>query len=231
MTINNVNKISHDGELQASQSNAHDVSTDGNWTTEIDFGSQKQFNNILLDQFWNSKILNDIPKAFIAQHPEIMRAIDDIKKMTDLNQAFGWWLDMWGKSVGEPRNSRNDIEYRKYIVFKIFLNTSTGTPDTLINFVKFYTNNESVVYTELWPAKCRLSVTGATFPTEELISYLQRLAPSGVKVLVEFSEEKAFGFDDEGGFVDITSTAFDEETVGNPDAGPIKEELASPIID
>ena len=63
---------------------------------------------------------------------------------------------------------------------KIFVNSSSGTPEEMIQIIKtFLDDGAEVSFSEVYPAKVRLAVNDAPIPAG-LQDFMQTVAPAGV---------------------------------------------------
>lgn len=101
-----------------------------------------------------------------------------------LNLAQGAQLDGIGQIVGLSRfPGQSDDDYREALQFQIFINESSGTPEQLINILKFLTKAQTVWYNELYPAAYQMATDGLIFPSppNDLINVMQAVSPAGVE--------------------------------------------------
>lgn len=136
---------------------------------------------LLVSQFFDSEKL----KALVASVVQEIQDIDSVAwGMTfqrDLNTAFGLQLDGLGDIVGEPRNGRDDEDYREALRFRVFINGSFPTPPAIINAVRVATDASLVLYWEYYPASVQLYTNGENIDFKNLNRFIQGLLPAGVQ--------------------------------------------------
>lgn len=78
---------------------------------------------------------------------------------------------------------QSDSDYREDIKFQIFINSSNGTPEEVINILKYLTNANKIWYYDMFPAGYQLATDGLNFPTPatDLVLALQQASPAGVQ--------------------------------------------------
>jgi len=184
--------------------------------------------NLLIEQFEESQAINDFISIFVNPLQECERILSELQKCRDLDNMSGDRLDIAGEIIGPERGTLNDDDYRTLIKLYIYLNKSSGEPETLITALRFFTQAERVHYHELHPAKVLMQFT-TIFPLPgNLLGLIQRLAMGGVKVLLEWSNDTDldFGFDGEGAYPpDPDTDGFTEEDYTPIIGGKLIEEL------
>lgn len=150
----------------------------------------------LTNQFENSPKLRGLVEAFVKQFDQAMADADALKSLRWISTAEGEQLDGCGYIVREPRNGRSDEEYRDAILFRVFVNTSNGTPGDLIRGLRTLTKPDDIQYIEQYPATAMLFTDGPNVP-EGLQALMQDLAPatiSQVPIMVSFARAKPLRF-------------------------------------
>lgn len=129
---------------------------------------------------------------------ELEDVFQDLLLLRALDTAFGQQLDGIGDIVGLARNGMNDDEYRFALRFRIFINASSGEPETLIKALKYFTQANYVKYDPLYPAAFQMFTDGTIIP-DDLIPTIQDIAMAGVTyipVVASYGEIRfAFGDD------------------------------------
>jgi hypothetical protein len=149
-------------------------------TRKIDHVTEAQ--NNLVELFKNKPKFLAVVKAFVSEVQELEDTNWDL--YTDyLETATGDSLDTYGAIVGEDRNNRADEEYRSAIFAKILLNSSSGTPEEIIELMRAVANGGTVKINEYFPAAFTAFVLKAVTITKalELNTALQSGKPAGVK--------------------------------------------------
>ena len=92
--------------------------------------------------------------------------------------------------VGEQRSGRDDYAYRKAIKFRAFVNVSKGTPDNLVDGLRFLTDPTDTQYQEAYPATTLLFTNGY-FVDYTIQNAMQDISPAGIStgpVAVSFAD-------------------------------------------
>lgn len=130
--------------------------------------------------------ISKLVRAFVNQLQEVEDAAHDVLLRRSLGVAYGQQLDNIGEIVGEERLGRSDADYRDAIIFKTFLNSSNGEPETLISALRVLTQSPYIYCEELYPAKVHLTFDGTVLPTD-LHDTMQELCPAGVDLVLVHS--------------------------------------------
>ena len=187
---------------------------------------------LLVEQFEESPSLLSFCGIMVRDGQEQEYILAELMKLRNIAIAAGDQLDMAGETVGEFRNFRSDEEYRSAIYFKIYLNKSYGEPETLITALRIITKASHVDYVEMYSATAILTfITIYPIPFN-LKSGLEKIAPAGVKLYLQFinSDDLIFAFETEGGFSNIPHTSGFSETnylEGGIEIGGVISELIS----
>lgn len=142
----------------------------------------------LTSQFQNSPKLKDLAAAIVSPLTQLETDADALVTERWINSAAGIQLDGCGNIVGELRKGRSDDVYRSAIKFRIFVNTSDGTPKDVIAGLKFLTDPTDTQYQESYPATALL-FTNSFFVDSSIQAAMQDLMPaaiSNVPVAVSF---------------------------------------------
>lgn len=137
--------------------------------------------SLLIEQFKRPVLINKMVEAIVEGIQELEYVFNDLYIYRSVPKAQGTQLDGLGDLVGISRNGLSDDDYREAIYFQIFLNISKGEPETVIRALKFATKAEYVRYFQLPNATISLFTDGETTPFN-LLQYIQRIVPAGVKV-------------------------------------------------
>ena len=170
----------------------------------------------LTGQFEDSPKLKGMVKAILDALTELETAGDQLITDRWIDTAIGKQLDGAGYIVGEARRGRDDKTYRKAIKFKVFVNTSKGTPNDLVRAVKFLTDPRDCQYLESYPATAILFTDSFEVPPD-IHSQIQSMAPvaiSEVPVCVTFGL-KPFRFGRTEGLSDFYANTNFVEVNGN----------------
>jgi hypothetical protein len=118
---------------------------------------------------------------------------DELQEAEDVNQqlleerwlenAIGKQLDMIGEILDLPRQlGESDDDYRERLQFQIFINSSNGTPEDVIETLKFLTKSSYVNYLERDYGFFQLEMNGIKFPNppNDLNEVIKKVSPAGV---------------------------------------------------
>lgn len=144
----------------------------------------------LTGQFENSPKLRAIVAAIVSQLTTLENVADSLMSDRWIDTAIGAQLDGCGYIVGEQRSGRNDNEYRKAIKFRVFVNVSKGTPNNLVDGLKFLTDPTDAQYQEAYPATALLFTNGY-FVDYTIQNTMQDISPAGIStvpVAVSFAD-------------------------------------------
>lgn len=133
----------------------------------------------LPSQFKNKINWEKFINVLIKPIQELEDVFQDLLLLRALDTAFGRQLDGIGDIVGLDRNGRNDDEYRYALRFKIFINSSSGEPETLIKALKYFTEANYVKYDPLYPAAFQMFTDGTVIP-DDLVPTMQDIALAGI---------------------------------------------------
>ncbi len=93
------------------------------------------------------------------------RYLDDLSTTPAGTGAIGEQLDGLGEIVGEPRNDKEDEEYRTFLRVRILVNNSDGKMEQLIDILELI-EFETIKIKEKFPAHLNVYVTEAVYPLE-----------------------------------------------------------------
>jgi hypothetical protein len=185
-------------------------------------------NDLLIEQFRVDRPnITGFIQKFMTQLAIISAEVAKFALINSIDLSSGAELDKWGAIVDLSRDTLNDTIYRNEIKFKIFLNTSKGTPETLIIATRYLTGATSIQYDESTPAHVTITINALIGTFASVYDKLKRIKPAGVSLTLQVNtSEHPFAFGGEGGlppfFMD--SLGF-EETGGGPSVGGELTEL------
>lgn len=150
----------------------------------------------LTNQFQEKPLVKAVAGAMVAPLISYESLADDVKDKRWISTAVGKQLDGCGYIVGEPRQGRSDDAYRDAILFRVFVNTSTATPEDLITGLRYLTKPDDIQYMEQYPATAILFTSGPIVPTaiQQTIQGLAPAAISDVPVMVSYGRATPFRF-------------------------------------
>jgi hypothetical protein len=112
-----------------------------------------QAQGLLIDQYAERPRLAAFLASFSARCQEAEDMLWDVLWKRLIDNAEGHQLDMIGKIVGEPRRDRADNIYRLFVLARIRINWSQGTPNDVIDVVGLVQGSaNSFRYREVYPA-------------------------------------------------------------------------------
>ena len=144
----------------------------------------------LTGQFENSPKLKALMAAIVGPLTTLESEGDALIAERWIDTAIGKQLDGCGHIVGELRHGRDDDAYRTAIKYRVFVNTSKGTPTDLIRGLKILTDPTDCQYLEAYPATALLFTNGF-FVDHKIQAAMQDLVPaaiSDVPVAVSFRD-------------------------------------------
>lgn len=146
--------------------------------------------------FAEKPLVTALTGAMVSQLYDLELVADQLKQYRWIETAEGKQLDGCGEIVGERRIGRDDEAYRDAIYFRIFVNTSNGTPEDLIKALKWLTKADNVQYIEQYPATSIMFTDGPNIHSN-IHDAMQDMAPAGVsdiQVLVSYTRKDPFRF-------------------------------------
>lgn len=177
--------------------------------------------------------LKQFVDSFSTQGQHVEDMFQQVWTLRTIDNSFGAQLDGIGEIAGETRLGRPDEEYRIAIKFQLFLNISSGEPETLISATKFLTQATIVTYVEIPSATVQLFTNGTAIDSNTA-SFMQSLAPAGVRIiLTQIAGLDGFIFGEDGQADPTTENYFAEalnstdlyEVGGEPVGGQFVEQL------
>jgi len=145
--------------------------------------------NLLIEQFRVDRPnINKFINSVAASCQEIENVLSDLLQYRSIAYATGIQLDRIGAIAGVSRTSLDDEIYRSDIYFQVYLNRSSGEPETLISALQRVTNAFRIDYCEPCPATVLLFINQAMreIPPDILVK-MKALAAAGVSVYIEYS--------------------------------------------
>lgn len=137
--------------------------------------------SLLIEQFKKRPKINSIVEATAKSIQELEYTFVDLFTFRNLDKAYGAQLDGLGELVGKARDGLNDTEYREAIRFQIFINISSGTPETLVETLKFVTQATRIRIWEIMDATIQMFTNGSFIPNN-MVTLLEKVAPAGVNI-------------------------------------------------
>lgn len=153
---------------------------------------------LLLPQFRDKNTLESILKGAAAPNQDIINTGFRISEEFGVDTHNEAMLDLVGKLLNVPKGGIEYLEeYRQAIKTRILVNSSTGSPKTLIPLLNELVGVGNYVITEQFPAEVNIRIYGdQTLLTKELINELLAVgvrgffykSPDPTKTVWELSE-------------------------------------------
>lgn len=121
---------------------------------------------LLAQQFHGNVQIEAIVRAIVRRVQDFEDLAIAVVNGFDLDTAIGAQLDLIGVIVGEPRQGREDEEYRLHIRARIRLNVGSGTGPDIIDIVALMLTGRSAEMRPYYPASFVVEVHGATTDDE-----------------------------------------------------------------
>lgn len=120
------------------------------------------------------------------KHIRIKDVFEEIGNFNDLTKCKGALLDLLGQNFKIFRNGRNDIEYRKVILFEIVSLCFIGNVEEMIKILSMYFNENINKFsiTEL-SGKIRIVIPNSVSKVETL-NLLRKIKGAGIGLNVDF---------------------------------------------
>jgi len=106
----------------------------------------------LAEQFKRKPNVEALLAAFVAQVQELEGVLFDLMEDRAIDTAAGIQLDGLGIIINEERQGRDDSAYRQAIRARVMLNTSSGTPEDIIEIARAVLGNVEIEIIEAYPA-------------------------------------------------------------------------------
>lgn len=106
----------------------------------------------LLEQFKKKERIRAVLDAFSVQIQDLERVFFDLLENRWIDTATGAQLDGLGAIVGEPRQGRNDEDYRLAIRARVLINKSSGTVPELLAILSLLLPGGAFQLIEYFPA-------------------------------------------------------------------------------
>lgn len=136
----------------------------------------------ILYRFKSSKNINDLLQAFLMEVNIIGEAFNDLYNKRNLADAEGIQLDQIGKILKEPRQGRDDDEYRKYLYIRTFVNSVSGTIPEIEDVIDKTEDVSFIQVFNLYPASVYIYIKTKTIPDPSLVDLITEVLPAGVSL-------------------------------------------------
>lgn len=167
--------------------------------------------NRVISQWKDDPTINAFVEALAEQKQEEETMFQTLYSRLLIDSMIGEQLDGIGDIVGEPRGSKSDIIYRRFLKAKIGKNMSSGTIEDVTAVWKILIPDYTVQLIENYPCEVELQTDAPlTDPEWEFIKSFDDILTAGVRLagVVSF-EDNAFAFEETpdnpntGGFGDV----------------------------
>ena len=135
---------------------------------------------LVLSQYQRASRLLGLIRSGCAQADDVEEALYEIREGLKLDSAVGAQLDLLGKLYKESRAGRSDTDYRDAIRIRASLSVN-GTPDEIINFLRFSLGATDAVYAPEYPAGFVILTDDEAFGVGTGV--LNTISPAGVQGL------------------------------------------------
>lgn len=172
----------------------------------------------VLEQFKNKPNFTAIVEIESAR----IQALDDatllIEQVRDPDVAAGAQLDQIGERVGQPREGRDDPEYRLWIKARQLINRSNGQPDDTLLVLQLIEPALVPIITDYYPASYFVHADELVSDPDAVWRILKQVKGAGVRMFLVYGlgedETTLFRFasgdttelDDTQGFADDAAT-------------------------
>jgi hypothetical protein len=146
-----------------------------------------------LFQFQDKKNINSLIKIISKQLNDLEDTLADLKDRRSIDNALGKQLDVYGLYKNVPRLGQKDEDYRQSIKNQIALDSTNGSCESAINSAKIILGGKSFLYSESFPARLEIFVSGTTCNNYQY-NLLKKSVSLGVALGIRFCDKAAFGF-------------------------------------
>lgn len=139
----------------------------------------------LIESARNRQSHRDVVKLETTEAQAIEDVLWDLSG-DSIDTAVGAQLDVWGRTVGQPRGGMADDTYRVWVRAKLQVNRSRGTGDDLIRLLQTLAPECSVRLLEEFPAGQTLRLAGVAplAPVDAIAAMVRKADLGGVRTLV-----------------------------------------------
>lgn len=149
-----------------------------------------------LTERYRQPLISALLASVVEEIQELEAALWDLRSKRSIADGEGAVLDLLGKVVGQPRENRDDPNYRLWIAARVLVNASSGTGPQLSNIAKKITGAR-VRFEDEPPAAFTLHVQDPIVGTDgvELAKMIKLARAGGVGGQVHwFDDADAFAF-------------------------------------
>ncbi|AUR87568.1 hypothetical protein NVP1101O_157 [Vibrio phage 1.101.O._10N.261.45.C6] len=132
----------------------------------------------------NQENFQKMLKIFLEESNELEDTLLLLADCKNIDKMSGVWLDYIGGIVGVPRSGMSDASYREALRLHISINSSEGTPASIISLVRQYTNSDTILLSEGSVAWASLYLNGKTNIGTSLYSLVEDIKPTATKFII-----------------------------------------------
>jgi hypothetical protein len=173
--------------------------------------------NLLLEIDKKRPLLEGFLVSYLAEIQEFENAMYEFYLLKMLENAKWYLLDKIGYIVGEPRNNREDDEYKDAIYTKISINNSGGTPEAIMSAIRQLLKTKSIKYTDLYTASFSLVAQTDMPVPAKFIEQFKKLPIAGVQghLLTEGDKKSLYVVDliEESAILQVQTEALDPSEI------------------
>lgn len=133
----------------------------------------------------DNTVLFNIIDVFTDEFNELIKAIQDVEKINDIDKNFGKSLDYLGSDYNESREGQTDEEYLNRIKTKILTTGSIGDENSIINgLAGYYDMNPTSFFIDTIGLRTIELIYPAEIDEERILQVLKSLKAAGIKVVL-----------------------------------------------
>ncbi len=173
----------------------------------------------IIEQFKNKPRIKQLLEIYTKQVQEAEAATFPLLLLKSIEDQEGAQLDLIGEVIGEPRQGKNDTDYRLAIYIQIGQNSSEGEPERVIQIFLLLVAATYVHYINNGNGNVELQAD-QFFADQESINFvfrnMQKVLAAGVRLalIVCHDTDEAFTYAGTNGVSGALGYANDAETTG-----------------
>jgi hypothetical protein len=135
----------------------------------------------LPSQWDDSEVVQGLIRSYLEATQEVVDVAEQLNEEMNVYSAVGVQLDILGLIVGEPRDGRNDDDYRDALLLRSSVNISDATPDKILEIVELATQTTSPNNTIIEDFPAGVTVIADSGPNYSLQETIEASLAAGVK--------------------------------------------------
>ena len=139
------------------------------------------------EQFRGKPNLTKLVAAFAARTQGVEDIVWEVYNARQFENAEDARLDDIGAIVGQPRDGRDDAEYRQWIAARLVINRANGTADDTLHVLELIIPDYTPEYAEYYPAAYAVRLYGYPGDFNTVFDILREAKPAGVRLFFEYS--------------------------------------------